>query len=38
MRGHAFVENLRRGRYELSVDARPRLRLQAALGELAHTM
>jgi transposase, IS6 family len=35
IRGHAFVQNLRRGHYELGVDARPGLRLAAALDELA---
>ena len=34
--GHAFLQNLRRGHYELGVDARPALRLAAAFTELAH--
>jgi transposase, IS6 family len=35
-RGHAFVQNLRRGHYELGVDVRhDRLRLAAAFDELA---
>ena len=35
IRGHAFVQNLRRGHYELGVDARcHRLRLAAAFDEL----
>jgi transposase-like protein len=33
--GHAFVQNLRRGHYELGVDADPRHRLAAASTELA---
>ena len=33
--GHAFVQNLRRGHYELGVDARhQRLRVAAAFDEL----
>ena len=36
IRGHAFVQNLRRGHYELGVEARhERLRVAAAFGELA---
>jgi transposase-like protein len=33
--GHAFVQNLRRGHYELAVDALPALRVSAAFNELA---
>ena len=33
--GHAFVQNLRRGHYELGVDADPQYRLAAAFTELA---
>jgi transposase-like protein len=33
--GHAFVQNLRRGHYELGVDADPSHRLPAAFVELA---
>jgi transposase, IS6 family len=33
--GHAFVQNLRRGHYELGVEADPRDRLPAAFTELA---
>jgi IS6 family transposase len=33
--GHAFVQNLRRGHYELGVDAEPRHRLPAIFTELA---
>ena len=36
IRGHAFVQNLRRGHYELGVEARhERLRAAAAFDELA---
>ena len=34
IRGHAFVQNLRRGHYELAVDAGPLLRLATAFDEL----
>jgi hypothetical protein len=33
--GHAFVQNLRRGHYELGVDIDQRHRLTAAFAELA---
>jgi transposase-like protein len=33
--GHAFVQNLRRGQYELGVDASPALRVATAFTELA---
>ena len=33
--GHAFVQNLRRGHYELGVDVEPGHRLPAAFAELA---
>jgi transposase-like protein len=33
--GHAFIQNPRRGHYELGVDARPLLRVAAAFTELA---
>jgi hypothetical protein len=33
--GHAFVQNLRRGHYELAVDVPTRLRLRVAFTELA---
>ena len=33
--GHAFVQNLRRGHYELATDASPPLRLATAFTELA---
>jgi transposase-like protein len=32
--GHAFVQNLRRGHYELAVDALPAMRVAAAFTEL----
>ena len=34
--GHAFIQNLRRRHYELSLDVPPALRVAAALTELAH--
>jgi IS6 family transposase len=33
--GHAFVQNLRRGHYEIAVDQPARARLHAAFDELA---
>jgi transposase-like protein len=36
--GHAFVQNLRRGQYELTTDAPPRLRLATAFTELARAV
>jgi transposase-like protein len=36
--GHAFMQNLRRGHYELAVDAPPALRVAAAFAELAHAI
>jgi IS6 family transposase len=33
--GHAFVQNLRRGLYELATDVPPPLRLATAFTELA---
>jgi transposase, IS6 family len=33
--GHAFIQNIRRGHYELGVDIDPRHRLPAAFAELA---
>ena len=35
MQGHAFIQNLRRGHYELGIEALPRLTLAAAFDELA---
>lgn len=36
--GHAFVQNLRHAHYDLSVDARPALRVAAASTELAEAI
>ncbi|MCK9930632.1 IS6 family transposase [Frankia sp. Mgl5] len=36
--GHALVQNIRRGHYELAVDTDPHLRLAAAFTELARTV
>jgi len=33
--GHAFIQNLRRGHYELGIDVDPRYRLPAVFAELA---
>ena len=33
--GHAFVQNVRRGHYELATDVDPQHRLATALAELA---
>jgi len=39
IRGHAFVQNVRRGHYELGVQARhERLRLAAAFDELTEAI
>jgi IS6 family transposase len=38
IRGHAFMHNLRRGHYELGVEARHQLRTAAAFVELASTI
>ena len=35
IRGHAFMQNLRRGHYELGIDTRPGLSVAAAFDELA---
>ena len=35
IQGHAFIQNLRQGHYELGMDARPGLTLAAAFDELA---
>jgi len=35
IRGHAFIQNLRRGHYELGIDAFPGLTVAAAFDELA---
>jgi hypothetical protein len=36
--GHAFVQNLRRGHYELATDVPPPLRLATAFSALALAM
>jgi transposase-like protein len=36
--GHAFMQNLRRGHYELAVDAPPALRVAAAFAELTQAI
>jgi transposase, IS6 family len=36
--GYAFIENLRRGHYELGIEAPPALRLVAAFAELARAI
>ncbi|GAA1791681.1 IS6-like element IS6100 family transposase [Planosporangium flavigriseum] len=36
--GHTFLQNLRRGHYELELDAPPTLRVTAAFTELAHAI
>ena len=38
IRGHAFIQNLRRGHYELGVNALPGLTLAAAFDELAQVV
>jgi hypothetical protein len=36
--GHVFVQNLRRGFYEFSLDLAPQLRLANAFAELAQAL
>jgi hypothetical protein len=36
--GHAFMQNLRRGHYELGVNGRPGCRVAAAFTELAQAI
>lgn len=38
MRGHALMQNIRRGHYELGVDARQHRRIETAFSELARTI
>jgi transposase, IS6 family len=38
MRGHAFMQNVRRGHYELRVEAHPRRRVAAAFTELSRVI
>lgn len=36
--GHAFIQNLRRGHYELGLDSQPKLRVASAFSELARAI
>jgi hypothetical protein len=36
--GHAFMQNVRRGHYELGVEAEPRLRVAEAFSELSEAI
>jgi hypothetical protein len=36
--GHALMQNIRRGHYELGVEAQPHRRVAAAFNELARTI
>jgi hypothetical protein len=38
IRGHAFIQNLRRGHYELGREADHHQRIAAAFAELANTI
>jgi hypothetical protein len=38
VRGHALMQNLRRGHYELGGDPRPHARVATAFTELARTI
>ncbi len=38
VRGHAFMQNLRRGHYELGVESRAHRRVAVAFTELARTI
>jgi IS6 family transposase len=38
IRGHALMQNIRRGHYELGVEARAHRRVEAAFAELARTI
>jgi len=38
MRGHALMQNIRRGHYQLGIDARAHRRVEAAFTELARTI
>lgn len=38
MRGHALMQNIRRGHYELGTDARGHGRVETAFTELARTI
>lgn len=36
--GHAFMQNIRRGHYELGLDSQPKLRVATAFSELAQVI
>ncbi|WP_128763702.1 DDE-type integrase/transposase/recombinase, partial [Micromonospora sp. MW-13] len=36
--GHAFMQNLRRGHYEIELDSQPKLRVASAFSELARVI
>jgi transposase-like protein len=38
IRGHAFMQNMRRGHYELGIEVRPHRRVATAFTELARTI
>ena len=38
IRGHALMQNIRRGHYELGIDARPHRRVEHAFTEPAQTI
>jgi hypothetical protein len=38
IRGHAFIQNVRRDHYELGVEVAPVLRLATAFDELQHAI
>ncbi len=38
IRGHALMQNVRRGHYELGIDARTRRRVETAFTKLAQTI
>jgi transposase, IS6 family len=38
MRGHALMQNIRRGHYELGINARTHRRVETAFAELAQTI
>jgi IS6 family transposase len=38
IRGHAFIQNIRRGHHELGAEVHPQLRLATAFDELSRTI
>jgi transposase, IS6 family len=38
IRGHALMQNIRRGHYELGIDTRQHRRIESAFTELARTI